>query len=368
MTAHRFPITLYPSLYRIDTYTPAELTWLDVIELFSEHVEVLNKDRAKGFGPYQLTNPEHACLDHKDQTPRSTPHRCDSCVTRLTMAVFDADMGTQEDITRCDDLLETQGILRLWYTSYSYSATGAESWRLIIPLSKPVPAPQWESFRASVIKKFSIPADVKKCSGTSHFYYGPSVPKGASRQPVVFHGGSTLLDPNSVPHFAPTPDRYRVKLAPSSTWEPPEDPDELPDLGPHRERLVRRMHSLKDEQKRLWLQRALDGHALDTKGNRTQAMLVTSGVIVRALPPRTPLVVFLELLTPSLVQMQDEGSKLTEERLRTMLIPAMRKRDLVEQQYKEQQAVTRKVINAVFESVRKKGSAVPTLTTLPKRS
>ncbi len=342
-----YDLTLYSSLYSVDKPTPLRLTWEEITQQFSKHICVTKKDAAPGFGPYLIHPPDPSpCYDHRDGLPRSQPHRCDNCVRSLSLAVFDVDQGNIYAVEQTRDELLKKQISHVFYTSFSYYKNKG-AWRLIIPLKAPVSTATWPIIRLGIIKQFKIPADPSKCSGASHFYYLPSCPD-YGRPPQVHIYTNTPLDPSTVPvdqvQIRTAHRRASMKASVASSasgqWQEPETPYEVlsTELDKHRtflaskaERLLRNVDP-QIKQKGVWLQRAVAGEPLDVHGSRTVALLVTSGVMVAALPARTPRAVFEALLEDSLEGMMNEGSSLDESRLEGMLLPAMRRRDLREQE------------------------------------
>lgn len=303
----RFDLTLYPTIYSL-TGVATNLSWPEIVESFSSHLRLSAKDQAPGFGPYALVS--H--LDRACGRPRHPkgPHRCDSCVNRITLAVFDVDCGTLEDIERTDRLLEKYA--RLWYSSWSYDPKAPRpALRLVVPLSSPIEAERWPSWRENFIAAYRVPADVRKCGGLSHFYYAPSCP--TSVEPLFDATGGVFFDPSTLP--ASVRRRPVTTPAPSDCLDldAPVDPEKL---HAFRVKLRQSVSGLKRSSKpearvqHLLLEKLLDGEPLAQHGSRNQTMTSTVFHLVRRLGDLS-LAEGMALVDPSLTAMMAEGSSLT---------------------------------------------------------
>lgn len=303
-------ITVWPSLY--DKETPEENEAPSLMALavgaFRRHGEYTDKFRAPGFSPYPLTPRE--CKKHKT----SEPHRCDVQVDAIEFAVFDVDQGDFEAVARCDELLETAGLERWWYTSFSYPLK--ESWRLVLSLSRPVLAQEWKAFRLILIQRFSIPADRSACSGLSHFYFLPACLPNAPRHNDYFTGRAVDVD------------SFPIVLTPVVlNFDEDEDEDEdADDTAPVDMEAIRQGLQAKagrfaaggQRDKAEWIRRALKGVALAEHGERNTAMNKVCGVMTHAFP-RAPKKALFAVVKPSLRAMMDDGSSLTEAQVWRML-------------------------------------------------
>jgi len=311
--------TLWPSLYATASPTPVEETWRDVCRRFDRSMKVYDKkDHAPGFGPYSLL-------------PGRTQRR-DESVDRVTLAVFDVDTGTEEQVEAAyEKFKDTE---RLLYTTYSHSPTKA-SFRLVLPLRSPLTIPEWQLVRAGMIKTYGIPADLKKCSGGSHFYYMPSMSKAHDRAGFLDAVWDTEpFDPRPLLPVTGLDRRYTFTVTvDESALDLPDEPDsETPvDLEPLRERLRARMASLAhrsdpaSKEKSRALGALLRGEVLAEDGHRRDTTSRVAGMLAWALPD-VPVSVLLHLIRPSLLAMKNEGSSLTVEEVRASLIRSMRKK------------------------------------------
>lgn len=318
-------LTIWPSIYDKDTHQSVDESWEDVQARLSTHIRLQNKDRAWGFGPYALAPPPKPCNRHQDERERYTPHRCDICVESLTLAVFDADTGTPEDISRTETALAALDCARLWYSTHSHRQD-KPSYRLVLPLSKPVAPESWPAFRLGVIRRFEIPCDVNKCSGKSHFYFAPSC-RPQEANPVFWTAGGKFLDVDSISLVQPKPKVQFATLA-GFDWTPPAEPTAPLDVFSLRSRVMQRVHSLGrkgEKDKANALLKMLRGEPLAQKGSRNETTFKVAGTLAWALPGES-LGTLLFLLRPSVEAMVAQGSSISLDAVERMLLTAMRSR------------------------------------------
>ncbi len=313
-------ITLWNTLYDIDGAVQAEFQF----STWPGHVVVPAKKKPPGFGPYVLKPPALTCMNHGG-IPRSGPHRCDECVKEMTLLVFDVDQGTEADAKRTDDLLQAQGIGRLWHSTFSHSIT-KPSYRLIIPLLRPIAPEHYTHVRLVVLRQFQIAADMVACSGKSHFYFMPSRPPWGIPPVTRWTDGRPYDAATALELAAPIIPRRPVAQLPED-WEPPDDPKaSVPQKVLRAElehRLSRMSKDRSDGQRAIYLQRLLAGEQLDTPGHRNVATLKTTGLIAYALP-MAQWSDLLTLMKPSMDAMIADNTSVTEEMMKRMLKKAMR--------------------------------------------
>lgn len=323
--------TLWESLFDIDRPTEVAETWQQLTQRFSQHRRLVRKNQATGFGPYRLGLPPTRCYAHKDGQPRDYPHRCDDCVTELTLLVYDADAGNQLAVDACDAKLASDGIARLWYTSFSHGMRSATddkvSYRLIIPIDQPVAPELWAKFRSSVLYRYGIPADPKQCSGKSHFYFVPSCPDWAT--PAIRVGDGRALPVTEHLRYAkPEVGEAKRALRIVDDYVAPDDPPATdPDWGALRTRLQRHTDKLvrnsATKDKARWMTNLLAGKALDEHGRRNYALLAVAGILAYVLPGEA-LSTYCKLLEPSMEAMIAAGTSNTWGDVERMLLSAMR--------------------------------------------
>jgi hypothetical protein len=314
--------TLWHSLYGMTSYQAVDETWPELISRFSTHVVLTEKDAAPGFGPYTLRLPAKACHTALVASEALSVHRCDACVDRLTMAVYDVDTGTADDVARCEELLKSANVTRLWYSTHSHTPH-KPSYRLILPFATPVCPEAWPAIRLGILHRYAIPADPGKCSGRSHFYFMPSVRPGG--EAWSYHADGDLLDPTSITFTQHAP-RVEFATLAGFAWEPPPETGEPLNVTELRDELKRKAASLsrKGETVRAgWVRALLQGIPLAKKGERNSTTFKVAGMLAWALPGK-PLSTYLFLMRPSVDAMVAEGSSITLEAVERMLLTAMR--------------------------------------------
>lgn len=295
-------------------------TW-DVFTKSLIHQRLPDKRSAPGFGPYECVPSLRPC--QHAPTKGAPPHRCDACVAALTMAVFDADAGDERDVWRCSDALRADGVAHVLYSSFSYSPTKA-AFRLVVPLSTPVPSGAWGPFRSAVISRYQIPCVESQCCAPSHFYYRPSCPPDA--EPVIVVEPGAPLDVSQFP-LVVVDEPLAAAVVGDFEW--PTDTKTDPDEEEANRSILKRIRSLRqgsiyDRRKAVWLGRLLDGKALDEPGLMHDASLRTTGVLAWLFPYASR-AFFERLLTPSIEAMAEVGAKNAHVNVFGMLESALRK-------------------------------------------
>jgi hypothetical protein len=342
-----FSYTLWPSLYDLDRHETVTESWSDMVARFTTHTPVVAKVVTPGFSPYTMRPPPTVCYRHKDQVPRSDPHRCDQCVDAVPFLVFDADQGPPDEcIERLGDLAQ------IWYTTYSHSPT-KPAYRLILPLAEPVAGDLYPELRLRVLERFAIPADRVACSGKSHFYFLPAVNPRADFARAWATEGRHL---NAVGDGLIERARYNVtqpRVAVAA--EVPLDFEDRDRLGEYRAALQSRIAVLsrkKDGATRAeLLERCLRGAPLAESGSRNTSTLVVCGLMAYALPEAS-LPALTEILRPSVEAMIAGGSKLTWPKVERMLMSAMRSKAAADQRDREIRNIWKKRLNDLKANIR----------------
>ena len=299
-------ITYYPALTKVDQPEARELEWAALVHLLGFHTQTHTKESMSLFGAHVLR----------------IPYRKDENVEAVTAAVFDVDDFSTDDpeaeLAECRARLLAADLAQHWYTSHSHSPT-KPSWRLLVPFTQALAPEHWKKVRLALVERFAIPVDKAKCSGTSHAYFLPSCPVGSSGEIITIDG--LTLDP--LAYTLPT--NFREHLHPDlRNWSPPADPTEPVNLKPLKARLRGRMDRMEDSDRRkVWVDRCLNGKALEDDGTRNTAACVVAGIIAYALPEQ-PIGVLYEILRPSVDAMVCLGSKVNEAKVRRMLESALR--------------------------------------------
>jgi hypothetical protein len=307
---------------RTQSYTLHEL-----VDVFTRHTPAEDKKQVGMYGPHALHDPLPVPCTNPRHEGTTLPHRCDNAVKHLSVAVFDADEGTWEDVVMSRQRISAAGIAQIWHTSHSYGAAPAakEPWRLLLPLSKPLEPGAWYAFRLELLERFKIPAARGKCSGRSHPWYLPSYPPGHQyRPPKAYFQDGDLLEP-------PRPKAGATKNVPLPAdfrFAPPPETGAPVDLAACREALsaeAARLGRGDEDQKRKarWLRRAIAGEALDEHGNRDEATSRTAYRMVMVLPA-APISTIRYLLRPSVEAMIAAGSSLSFASLDEKIYSAMR--------------------------------------------
>jgi hypothetical protein len=313
--------TLYRSIYDVAHPVPhRDADFQAVANRLRTHTPVTAKDKAPGFGPYTLAPTATPCLEHRVRgvvRPFTQAHRCDRCVTAITLAVFDADVGSTDDVEECDSYLNYGRVGRIWYTTFSWVPEAAtQSMRLVLPVSEPVPPYAWPYVRGELIRNYRIPADPKKCSGASHFYYAPARSVDGPAGVYEYTPGGAV-DVGLLIAAAPPASASLRESAAAYRTTLEDDPDDEPgDVEPVRAALRRRMKyfSRFDKNNAEQLRRVLYGVPLAEDGSRNETTFRTCGLVAHA-APEASLATLIEVMSPSLVSMREEGSSLTREHL-----------------------------------------------------
>lgn len=147
-------------------------------------VALVNNLRDREYGPRSFGSFEAHAMDwgwveqeRKDAVPLFSPvtlkrgetARRASSVETVNAMVLDFDKGEHS----ADDICEMLKPLGFWgHTTHSHTEE-VPKFRVIIPLTAPVPSAQWSSFWKTFIKEMKLPAD-RQCSDPCRIYYLPS--------------------------------------------------------------------------------------------------------------------------------------------------------------------------------------------------
>ncbi len=176
----------------------ADLTWSELVKLLTEHRQ----------GPCTLAD----CVG--DRCPRKfgpawSPvdiegSRSNRNVRAVTALV--ADIDDCADPAEFLGRLRAEGFAGVVHSSHSHREGGPRL-RLVLPLSRPVPAANWDRFLRTVLRHYGIPAD-PQTKDLARLYFRPSAPEGAPLIAEVFPG-TRALDVDAIealPAYAEEPE------------------------------------------------------------------------------------------------------------------------------------------------------------------
>lgn len=362
-----FDVALYPTV----TDTHPQLATFSLAELTSKlttHVAFKAKGHVPMYGPYLLHHTlPFPCPNPKHEDRARVPHRCDHAVATMTLAVFDVDVGTPDQVRACQDLLRESGLAHIWHTSYSHRDDNAvASWRLVLPLSKPMDPANWPDFRKHLLSRFQIPADPVKCKGRSHCWYFPSHPPEAEDHAHAYAVEGVFLEPIGNKRTRPAPPP-KVEFVPPPEVASPVDMAPLRELIAERARSLAHMSDPNRKRAGLWLKNALEGRELAEHGSRNEATKSVTMQLVRLLDGQ-PVSVIRHLCRPSVEAMVRAGSTMTYEELDRMILGAMRwwagrkaEMDARKQEEAETVARLREWLDGFGNETKNENASTPTL-------
>ncbi len=361
-----FDVVKYRGLYAIDDLATYKMAWEDLVDMLSFHTPLRDKMTGAGWGPYAIEPPRNGpCYNHRGEQPHPGPHRCDSCVKEQTVLVFDADIGDAGAVARCQANLEQAGVAQHWHSTYSYRNTpyAPLALRLVVPLATPIPPEHARAIREEFIRGFSVPADPKKCSGNSHFYFLPSRPP----DPTALL--SPLVDP---PYLYTRPGSpYQTRpLIPTTLGKYVRLPDNWKPAATEKKLDLRRVSTRLGKMARekdpraVWLLRLLAGEALDVHGHRDEATTRTCGILAW-LYPDASIEALMAVLEPSVEKMIAAGSKLTHTAVERKLWSALRNKALDDARVREIELGLKAQLKAQLDAGRYRPPTPPTSSPTP---
>lgn len=201
-------ITYFQNNYDIKTSLYEDVTWEELIEVFSEHTVQTNKDGMM----FSLITFKQA-TDLEDDTPLSgnesprTDKRCTENVGCYHGLVFDYD-GKGADIAT---IIQRYAEFRhLGYTSYRHAINdkGEQKFRVIIPFLTPCPFEEWDR-RKECFLEFAGPEIDCSCVSHSRSFYLPACPENGLPYKDFWHLDGIVLDwelftPKPVPVYTQT--------------------------------------------------------------------------------------------------------------------------------------------------------------------
>jgi len=253
-------------------------------------------------------------------TPGAT--RSNAAVVQVTAAVLDLDHLTLSQVERVAADLE--GLAHVLHTTHSHrpeptAARPEGDWclRVVLPLSRPVPARDWPRLYRALVAATGWPAD-PATKDLARLYFLPTAAEGVSFFAHVGEGEvlqvEDLLQTTPGAGVVPLPATPVpvAALAHEDHDDNEHEADAPVDLGALRKTLVdlrgdyRRR---KDTERADLLDRVLEGKALAAPGTRDHTLHKAASILACALPAHTPADAALAILRPSLGAMdtRDEG-------------------------------------------------------------
>ncbi|HXI16040.1 MAG TPA: AAA family ATPase, partial [Chloroflexota bacterium] len=191
------PLVLFPNL---TTTTPQQkaYSWEELAGRLTAHEERRVKDG-------RLWSP----AVYRDGMTRSN-----AAIESVTALVFDVDHAEPDW-----SLLE--GYEYVAHTTFRYTADDPR-WRIVLPLTRPVPAAEWTEVGARARAALCPLADTS-CKDASRAFYTPACLPGGAR--FTQRGSGVAVDPEALPPVppAPTPDVPHALLAGPTGGRPGDD-------------------------------------------------------------------------------------------------------------------------------------------------
>lgn len=134
------------------------------------------------------------------------PHtrRALSNVIAVHAVVADLDDIPLQDLPNILDRIET--LDSLLYTTWSYKPGPTLRARIVVNLSRPVPADSWPAYWPVAMAALGCPTTAdKQCKDASRFYFGPFIPIGSIHPAQLRFRGQPLTPPDVIPISTPVP-------------------------------------------------------------------------------------------------------------------------------------------------------------------
>lgn len=208
-------VTGFETVSDVRTSARAAVTWPALVARLSTFTRRPRKD-GPGWAPAVFREPctcgTNACLG-------AGGHRIDDNVLELHALVFDLDKRSDRTpldeatahacLKRLDDL----GLCRVVHTTHSHNPPEQWSLRVVIALSRPVPAAEWPRFWRAAVQRIAIHVE-PSCFNPARFWYAPSAPAEAEPWSKSFDGAP--LDVEAVLEDA-EPEKPRAEPPPPRT-------------------------------------------------------------------------------------------------------------------------------------------------------
>lgn len=231
--------------------------------------------------------------------------RASDHVKAVTVAVFDLDHVTEPILEEV--LTQLAGYSFVIHSTHSHKPPADGCYRVVMPLSRPVPAAEWRATLKALVGLLDIPAD-PTCKDPSRLYFLPTRPAGSPSYVLVESGIPLDVDALPIAHATPAP--------------PVDTTPQAVDMGALRACLASARTSrarAKDAvsvEAYTFLARVLDGTALAVSGShvgdsnlphgRDTTFNKVASLVAFTLPEGTPREAALELLRPSVAATDTE--------------------------------------------------------------
>ena len=170
-------VTGFSDVRDVRTTSRSSVEWSALVARLSRHERRSNKD-GPGWAPAVFREP---CTCGKEKCPGAGGHRVDDNVLELHALVFDLDKRSDrtplDEATAhaCMKRLADLGLRRIIHTTHSHAPPNRWSLRVVVALSRPVPADQWERFWRAAVAQIGIHVE-PSCFNPARFWYAPSAP------------------------------------------------------------------------------------------------------------------------------------------------------------------------------------------------
>lgn len=277
-------------------------------------------------------------------------------VAAVTVAVFDLDHLTRDQVLATSDRLEALGLQYLVHSTHGHTTTPEDyCLRLVIPLSRPVKKSEYRYFRQVAEKHLSLSAD-ESTKDECRLYYRPTAPEGGAQfifsnspgqplnvdallayAPETNRPAETDVNPNPLPIDKSGSDPGLVGGNPGNhatdsrendnresdgiserhdggnipvldeqhPGDLPRNVSGAPGGATDLQEIRKRLRKIRKEESRALIQKVLAGEALAASGARDQTLNKACSIMASAVPGMTTEVA-LALLTPSIAAMDCE--------------------------------------------------------------
>lgn len=190
----------------VDEATSFDVSWPDLVELFSEHRETERKNEWGFVLASFNTNPVTAepAVTNRGTADEvihfGTVGRVAANLIAVDAVCLDFDGGVT--ITEIVERLESINLRHLGYTSFNHqnptSDQPQDKFRIVIPLETPCPKNEWRLRRHSIVEELFPEAD-HSCVSLARIFYFPAHPPGGKERALSWHMDGDALDWRDLP-------------------------------------------------------------------------------------------------------------------------------------------------------------------------